>query len=465
MLWEYIKEKMDRYPNSALSEGKVIYTYREVSAFAERLAAQLTGSCYGVLCRSELSGALAVLSCIAAGVPFVPLCHRYGRRHCENIFQTIRPEYILTDEGGKLRAAELEDSTYCAPKGERPAAILCTSGTTGAPKGVMLSEKNLCTNVSDICRYFAIGPGDRILISRSLYHCAVLTGEFLTALCQGAHIHFFSEGFHPGKLLQRIEEEEITTLCGTPTMLGALARFGRQTAAARGLRTLAVSGECMDAARAETIRRAFPAARIYHVYGLTEASPRVTFLPPEQFARQGSYVGYPLHSLQLRVVDKKGRAVFPGETGELCVRGDSVMMGYYNDPAATDAVLRGGWLHTGDLAAMDRNGLVKIRGRKDDLIIRGGMNIYPAEIERCLAADPRVREVMAYGIPDPVSGERIGLRIAGDFSGRDEVLRMCRQWLLPYQIPAVVELMEALPKNGAGKLLRTGKYRKDTENA
>lgn len=141
------------------------------------------------------------------------------------------------------------------------------------------------------------------------------------------------------------------------------------------------------------------------------------------------------------------------------------MMGYYNDPTATVAVLRGGWLYTGDMAEISREGLVKIRGRKDNMIIRGGMNIYPQEIEKCLSMDSRVREVMAYGISDPLFGEKIGLRIAGDFAGRDEVLRMCRRMLLPYQVPAVVELMDELPKNGAGKIVREKGRRRVEENA
>ncbi|MBS5724703.1 MAG: acyl--CoA ligase [Clostridiales bacterium] len=465
MLWEYIEEKMLRHPDSTLKEGDACITYKGAVAFAKEFAKRLEASCYGILCRSELSGALAILSCIAAGATFLPLSYRYGRKHCENIFQTVHPEYMITDIIGELRPVKLDDGTYREPVGERPAAILCTSGTTGKPKGIMLSEKNLCTNLSDIRRYFAIGPADKILISRSLYHCAVLTGELLTSLCQGTHVHFFSESFRPGEILRKINAEEITVLCGTPTMLTALARFERRAVSEDMLRTIAISGECLDAARARTIRDAFPAAKIYHVYGLTEASPRVTFLPPEQFAVQGTCVGYPLHSLQLRVVNQRGKAVCVGETGELCVRGDSVMMGYYNDPAATAAVLRGGWLHTGDMAVMSREGLVKIRGRKDNMIIRGGMNIYPQEIEKSLSMDTRVREVMAYGISDPLFGEKIGLRIAGNFAGRGEVLRMCRRMLLPYQMPAVVELMDELPKNGAGKIIRKKGGRRAEENA
>lgn len=465
MLWKYIEEKMLRHQDSTLVEEDICITYEGAVAFAKEFAKRLEASCYGILCRSELSGALAILSCIAAGVTFLPLSYRYGRKHCENIFQTVHPEYMITDIMGELNVVKLDNGTYQEPVGERPAAILCTSGTTGKPKGIMLSEKNLCTNISDIRRYFAINPADKILISRSLYHCAVLTGELLTSLCQGTHVHFYSESFRPGEILRKIKAEEITVLCGTPTMLTALARFERCTSNKSTLRTIAISGECLDAARARTIKDAFPAAKIYHVYGLTEASPRVTFLPPEQFAAQGTCVGYPLRSLQLRVVDRRGTVVFPGETGELCVRGDSVMMGYYNDPTATVAVLRGGWLYTGDMAEISREGLVKIRGRKDNMIIRGGMNIYPQEIEKCLSMDSRVREVMAYGISDPLFGEKIGLRIAGDFAGRDEVLRMCRRMLLPYQVPAVVELMDELPKNGAGKIVREKGGRRAEENA
>lgn len=464
MLWKYIEEKMLQHPCSKLTEKGVTMSYEEAVVFAKAFARSLDGSCYAVLCRSELFAALAILSCIAAGVPFVPMSYRYGRKHCERIFDTIRPEYAITDVLGELQVVELQSGCYRNPAGEQPAAILCTSGTTGTPKGVMLSKRNLLANLLDIRRYFAVGVTDKILIARPLYHCAVLTGEFLISLCLGVHICFFSTGLDPAGILKALKKDEITVLCGTPTMLCALAHFGRRAAAGSNVRTIAVSGECLDTARARIIESAFPTAKIYHVYGLTEASPRVTFLPAEQFATDGAWVGYPLHSVRLRVADRRGSPVFPGEAGELCVQGDSVMLGYYNDPGATATVLRGGWLHTGDMAIMRRDGLVKILGRRDNMIIRGGMNIYPQEIEKALAVDGRVSEVLAYGIPDSLSGEKIGLRIAGSFTGRDEVLRMCRHLLLPYQMPTVVELVDSLPKSGSGKILRPRRGRKAEED-
>ena len=407
MLWKYIEEKMLQHPSSNLMEEGVSMTYEEAVIFAKAFAQSLDGSCYAILCRSELFSALAVLSCIAAGVPFVPMPYRYGRKHCEKIFNTIHPEYAITDVLGELQVVELEEGAYRKPEGEQPAAILCTSGTTGAPKGVMLSERNLLTNLMDIRRYFAVGPMDKILIARPLYHCAVLTGEFFISLCRGVNICFFNGGLDPAGILQVLKKEGITVLCGTPTMLSALARFGRRATAASAVRTIAVSGECLDTARARFIENAFPAAKIYHVYGLTEASPRVTFLPAEQFAADGTCVGYPLHSVRLRVVDRRGKPVFPGEAGELCVQSESVMLGYYDDPAGTAAVLRGGWLHTGDMAVMRRDGLVKIQGRKDNMIIRGGMNIYPQEIEKTLAMDPRFLRCWLTASPMPCPGKKL----------------------------------------------------------
>lgn len=454
MLWKYIEEKMNCHPDSRISEDVVSFTYQEAVDFVKQFAGRLDGTCYAILCRSELFAALAILSCIAAGVTFVPMSYRYGRTHCERILETVRPDFVITDMLGQLTVVTLDDGTYQEPPGERPAAILCTSGTTGMPKGVMLSRRNFLTNIADINRYFAIDSADNILIARPVYHCAVLTGELFVSLCRGTNISFYSEGLNPALLLQKIKKENITVLCGTPTMFMALAQFGRRAATGNSLRTIVLSGECLDFVRAKAIEKAFQTAKIYHVYGLTEASPRVAFLPPDLFASRGDWSGYPLHSVQLRVVDRQGKPAAPGETGELCVRGNSVMMGYYNDPGATAAVLRGGWLHTGDMAVMEANGLVKIRGRKDNMIIRGGMNIYPQEIEKNLAQDIRVREVMAYGIPDAFFGEKIGLRIAGDFTNRDQVLRLCQRMLLPYQMPSVVELVDTLPKNGSGKIIR-----------
>lgn len=451
-LWDYIKTKTANFKFQTVGEDdlkiKVIDLIDRAALFSKNLS---NFSCCAILCRSELMAATALLACFAAGATAVPLSKRYGEIHCNKILDSIGPRAVITDDGGELSVKELSDSHYMVPSAH-PALIMCTSGTTGVPKGAMLTEDNVMTNLSDIEEYFDIGEGDRILITRPLYHSAVLTGEFLTALVKGADVRFYSEAFNPTYTLELIIKYGITVFCGTPTLLNMTSRFIRKGASVP-LRHIVISGECMSREVGLRIASAFPDAKIYHVYGLTEACPRVSYLAPDLFLKYPDAVGLPLKSVRVQTRDKNGFSVNTNEEGILYVKGDNVMAGYYNDPNKTDAVLKDGWLCTGDLAVIDSEGFLRIKGRADDLIIKAGMNIYPQEIEGALRSDERTREALAYGYNTP-SGVQIGLKIAGDFSSPDEVKKLCLEVLPPYQVPQKIELVSELEKNGSGKIKR-----------
>ena len=452
-LWDHIKEKMLRHPFQTVCEDNAEMTFEELVVFAELFADRLKGiSSCAILCRSEMAAAMALLSCIAGGVTAVPLSNRYGEKHCRKIFDTISPEAVITDAEGGLNIEIFSDSSYIEPN-ERPALIMCTSGTTGFPKGAMLTENNIMTNLSDIVSYFEIGPTDSILIARPLYHCAVLTGEFLTALVNGVKILFYSGEFNPIRVLHLLEENRITVFCGTPTLLSMMARIKRDDYFS-SLKHICVSGECMSRNVGQRISEAFPESRIYHVYGLTEASPRVAYLPPALFDLYPGYVGIPLDNVSVKIADDNGNELKSGEKGILWVKGPNIMMGYYNDPEMTDKAIKEGWLCTNDIAIQETSGLIRIIGRRDDLIIKAGMNIYPQEIEKALRVDPRVCEVCVYGCNDSKNGTQIVLNIVGDFENVSDVRVLCRELLPPYQIPTQINLVDELPKNGSGKIIR-----------
>ncbi len=452
MLWNEIKKAMAAYPNQKVCEGNTEMTYRELTMFAEMYAEKLAGEkCCAILCGSEMAAAMALLSCFAAGVTAVPLSARYGEKHCNKILETVGPTAVITDLDGQLQIMDLKDATYIEPE-EPPALIMCTSGTTGTPKGAMLSEHNLRTNVRDICAYLDVDKTDTILIARPLYHSAVLTGEFLMALFKGLKICFYSHAFNPKELLALIDERNISVMGGTPTLWEMMARFKRKRSV--DLRTIFISGECMSAERGRKIRQAFPTAKIHHVYGLTEAAPRVSHLPPELFDEWPECVGVALDSVTLKIIKKDGSIAQTGEDGMLWVLGENVMLGYYNAPEQTAKVLKDGWLCTGDIATMDPNGLLRIKGRGDDLIIRAGMNIYPQEIERALMRDWRIRDVLVYKIETPNMGEQIAMTISGAFENIDEVRHLCAEVLPHFQIPNRIELVDELPKSGSGKMVR-----------
>ncbi len=453
-LWDTLKNKMLEHSLHTVSEGEKKLSYKELVALTEQFADRLSDiRCCAILCGSEIMAAQALLACFAAGVTAVPLSKRYGELHCQKILDMISPDAVIEDNDGKLSVVRLSDARYKKPD-IHPALIMCTSGTTGSPKGAMLTEENILINLSDIAVYFDIGEHDTILIARPLYHCAVLTGEFLTALVKGTNIRFYSQAFAPQLMPEIIRKYGITVFCGTPTLLSLMSRFVRK-GSDPPLRHIAVSGECMSKEVGLRIADAFPRAEIYHVYGLTEACPRVSYLPPEMFREYSDCVGIPLKSVKLRIVKENGGVADIGEMGMLYVRGGNVMAGYYGDPDKTADVLKDGWLCTGDIACVNEAGLLKIIGRNDDLIIKAGMNIYPQEIEGALKADRRVREVLAYGYASP-AGMQIGLKIAGDFSSADEVKRLCAAVLPSYQIPTKTELLPELKKNGSGKIGRGG---------
>lgn len=451
-LWNYVKEHMLSHPNQSICENNTSLSYEDLSIWADTFAAKLSGmKCCAILCSSEMASAMALLACIAAEVTAVPLSIRYGEAHCNKILDTISPDAIIMDTNGEIVVYKLKQSQYITPV-ERPALIMCTSGTTGKPKGAMLSEENIITNVSDIAEYFAMEPNDTILIARPLYHCAVLTGEFLTAIVKGANIRFYSEQFNPIKMLELIKEYKITAFCGTPTLLSIMARFNRN-AATGTLKHICISGECMSTEVGLKIHKAFPKCNIYHIYGLTEACPRVSYLPPKFYVDHPDCVGIPLKSVSIKILNQLGEFCRKNEEGLLYVKGNNVMLGYYQEPEKTRTVLKDGWLCTGDIAVINDAGFLKIKGRNDDLIIKSGMNIYPAEIEGVLKQDARVKEVLVYGYRNEF-GTQIGMKIVGDFSSIDEIKQCCIKLLPSFQVPSSIELVDELAKNGSGKIIR-----------
>ena len=201
------------------------------------------------------------------------------------------------------------------------------------------------------------------------------------------------------------------------------------------------------------IYSAFPGCRIYHIYGLTEASPRVSYLPPELFPLCPDCVGIPLKSVSVKILKPTGDLCKENEEGILYVKGKNVMLGYYREPEKTKEAIKDGWLCTKDIAVITHDGLLKIKGRSDDLIIKSGMNIYPAEIEGALKQDARVKEALAYGFRSSL-GIQIGLKIVGDFTTAMEVKQLCMKLLPAFEVPTHIELLEELPKNGSGKIKR-----------
>lgn len=439
MLYDFLKEKMLQYPNQVISNDTESITYRELLEYAETFGKTLTKDKYGLLFDSDLNTAKALLACLYAQKTAVLLSKRYGEAHTQRIIDTVKLSYLITEDGIKHISDEQDECEDLSDV----ALIMCTSGTTGKPKGAMITHNNLITNLIDISKYFGINYSDHILIARPLYHCAVLTGEFLISLSKGLRISFMTEGFVPAKILKMAKETGVTTLCGTPTLLYHLSGMSLKFEEPLVLRNIAVSGECMTQTVAQIMRKAFPNTDIYNVYGLTEASPRVSYLPPCEFDSRPTSVGVPLDSLKAKLVNN-----------ELLIKGNNVMKGYYNNPTATEKVKQDGWLHAGDIAEMDNQGRIYIKCRKDNMIIRAGMNIYPQEIENLLKEDKRIIDVLAYGVKNDTVSEKIHIKVV-TLLGKTEVYNICKEKLLSYELPDVIEIVDEIPKNASGKVIRS----------
>lgn len=431
-LWRFLKERMSACQGVAVRGSRTL-TYPQLIEHVELRARAVCGESpfYIAEAASKEVQAVAVLVGLAAGKTVVPLTDCYGREWRNR----IRRRLIWEGNGAAQRGVRGLLGEPLIDDGV--ALLMFTSGSTGKPKGVMLSQENVLANLRGISSYFSVGEGDTVCIARPLVHIAVLVGEFLYALCRGATVVFYEEAFQPKRLASFLEREGVTVFGGTPT----LYRFLCPQAERLSLRAGVLSGECMPADLPRTLRKAFPHTDFYHVYGLTECGPRVSALTPEEFDEAPTSVGRPLPEIELRIED-----------GELWVRSPGVMKGYWRDGAQTTQRLRGGWLRTGDMARLDAAGRLYIDGRRDDMIIRGGVNIYPAEIEAVVRGVPGVAECVAFG-RKTYFGQEVCLRYAGT-PAEAELRRELAERLPPHLLPTRIERCEALERTPSGKVRR-----------
>lgn len=417
--------------------------------------------------------AIGVLGTLSADCTVVPMSLNYGEPNCCSIINRAEPSLLITDidplpesiaakvleKGVKvLSVLNLDGPSDFETVSELSdmAFIMFTSGTTGIPKGAMLSHNNILSNLKDIAAYFTLTEEDHFLIARPLYHGAVMTGEFLHAMMHGSRITFYSESFSPRRLLSFLAEKECTTMCATPTLFYHLA-MNLRNVTLPFLSKVVVSGECLNPQVAKKLLEVFSSVRFFNVYGLTEASPRVSHLDPEFFMAKVGSVGIPLNSVEIKVTNDDGSVTPQGEIGELMVKGPNVMMGYWRDEELTATKISDGWLHSGDLAQLDEEGFIYILGRKDHMIIRAGVNIYPQDMENTIMKDESIKEVMVWGEPDPNYGQRICAAFvpAIDITlTTKDIMAICRQKLEPYKWPDEVLIVESLPRNASGKVMR-----------
>jgi fatty-acyl-CoA synthase len=338
-----------------------------------------------------------------------------------------------------------------------------TSGTTGRPKGAMISHRALLANTMQVAFEFPISPGDRSLIVAPLYHAAAVINTMVT-LAQGGTI-VVKPQFNPFEILQTFSDEGITHALLVPAMILFMLQLpGIAQADFGGLKYVIYGASAIPV---EVLRQAIRIFKCKFVqgFGQTESTAVLTVLRPEDHVLEGppekvrrlQSCGRELFGCEVRVVNERGEPVKPGEVGEVIARGPNIMTGYWKLPEATAETLRDGWLHTGDLGTIDEENYIFIVDRIKDMIVSGGENVYPREIEEVLFAHPAVADAACIGVPSEKWGEEVKAIVVlkpGQQATAEELVKYCGERLAGFKRPRSVEFRDALPKNPSGKVLK-----------
>jgi long-chain acyl-CoA synthetase len=375
--------------------------------------------------------------------------------------QTTDPPHGFLGHEALISAAETADDV--SQDGDEVVGIFYTGGTTGLPKGVMLTHRNIVSNALAVLLNMYEGRPMTYLHSAPMFHIADCQWNMSVTLHAGTHV--FMPKFAPETMLQAVETYRITHCALVPTMVNMLCNFnGREQYDVSTLRGMNYGGSPMAPALIGRAREAFPHCRFFQGYGQTETSPNISMLTDEYHVVEGpkaekvGSAGQPVFTMEVRILDPADNELLPGEIGEIATRGPNVMAGYWNKPRESAKALRGGWMHTGDLGYLDQDGFLYIVDRLKDMIISGGENVYSAEVESALYQHPAVAVCAVFGIPDQKWGEAVHAVVVskeGQTITGQELIAFCRQYIAGYKCPRSIEVRQSpLPMTGAGKILK-----------
>ncbi len=351
--------------------------------------------------------------------------------------------------------AEAQDGLHASR--DDVAAIIYTSGTTGRPKGAMLTHGNVLFNIESTLAGHGLKESDVHILIVPLFHVTGLNTIMPTAMYQGAPM-VVSSSIDPEEIVDIISKYKCTTFFGVPTTFYLLANLrDLDLEKLRSLRLICYSGAPMSPLTIGRLRTLFPDAELHNFYGLTESTSVSTVLPDSQALERAESIGLPPPGLQLAIMDDQDRALPSGELGELCIQGPSILKGYFKRPEATAEAIRDGWFHTGDTAYIDPKGYVFLRGRKKEMIIVAGENVYPIEVENALCAHPAVQEAAVFGRPDAALGEVVHAAAVlrpGQAATERELRAFVAGKLAAFKQPRSIAFLEKLPRNPSGKVMK-----------
>ncbi len=463
----------DRSQHLAVSDQALALDYQSLHAVVGGLASIIRESTphphVGLMAPPSAACAAAVLATWYAGKIPVPLNFLLPPEEQVHVIRDAEISFVVVTEHfaeyarqAGLNVLVLGPDTLRPGQIDTPAAqpddlgvLIYTSGTAGVPKGVRLSFDNLVQNTNSCIEAAEITPDQNFLSLLPQFHAFGLTTNTIVPLLLGATVHYLPR-FSPVNVVNTIAAKDISVFITIASMFGALAAMKNATAEQFRSLTLPVSGgEPLPPKVAEVFSQRYGKC-IYEGYGMTEASPVITLNTPRAW-RPGS-VGRPLPGVAVVAVDPDGRELPTDQVGELVVRGHCVMQGYRNQPEQTAATIRNGALHTGDVGRVDAEGFVHITGRAKEMMIVGGENVFPIEIESALVSHPAVVEAAVIGVADDIRGEvPVAFVLLGSEAGAvtdNELRAFCREHLAAYKVPRYIYIREELPRGPTGKILK-----------
>ena len=429
-----------------------------------------------IYCNDYFYSILGILGGICAECVVVPASPAYGEKNLQYIMKKLQDFFVVTDDEKMVTnisgdevifikdGTELKENSACnierinwkrSNREDSTQFILFTSGSTDYAKGVILSTHNVLSNISKYEEYLPLNENDVTLIWRPICHAAVLFREVIYSLLRGCNLVLFNERYIPQRILGYLKKYHCTYLGITPTLLRILIKFSKEREM-KYLKYVTVSGERVRVDDLRTMKLQYPELKIFNVYGLTEATLQLTYLDEYWIDIKENSVGKPLKGYEIKIVDDRGEKLNYGLKGEVIAKCESMMSGYYEDDIRTNKKIVDGWLHTGDIGYLDKEGFLYIVGRIDTMIIRSGVNIFPEEIEKVLLDSHIVQDILVYGCDDVNFGQKICVDCVlnnenitlSDFKGH------CREVLPAHMQPDEINLVKEICHTANGKTRR-----------